>query len=477
VVVGDSKVPFNKEATRWLGVWLDSHLTLKEHHAVRMKSGRKAMTRLHRLTGQMGLSPANCRTAMTACVQSAAMFGAELWWRGDLAEGAIGRAKELQLLVNQEARATTGCFRTTNLGALSMESGLRAATAQLENRQRRFGLRLLSLPEGDQAREVLGAPTGIGRRLKNVLAHGGQTERIVLLEEPETLDAELLQEKEAEAKAAAEGTRPGLTMFTDGSRLDDGATGYSVVWKKGQTWAGVKVHMGNNQEAYDAECAALARALELASQRNTTPERVTIFSDAQAAIRRMASDEPGPGQQYALQARKHIATLRQSRPGIVVEVLWCPAHKGVAGNEKADEWAKIAAEKPDTRGVEWPNFPVRTEVRGAPLPRSLANLKWEISEKKWAEARQWAGGRTSKKKYRMPDNQKPDGTVANSTKRLASRFYQLKTGHCLTGQYLNWTKNRTTPQCWWCRYRTQTRDHLFKECPEWESQQRPCGQR
>ena len=33
------------------------------------------------------------------------------------------------------------------------------------------------------------------------------------------------------------------------------------------------------------------------------PERVTIFTDAQAAIRRMATDEPGLGQQYALRAR------------------------------------------------------------------------------------------------------------------------------------------------------------------------------
>ena len=49
-----------------------------------------------------------------------------------------------------------------------------------------------------------------------------------------------------------------------------------------------------NQEAYDAECAALARALEEASRRNMIPDRVTIFSDAQAAIRRMASDEPAP---------------------------------------------------------------------------------------------------------------------------------------------------------------------------------------
>jgi len=346
VKVGGESVPFSKEATQWLGVWLDSQLTLKGHHAVRMKEGRKAKARLHRLTRQMGLSPANCRKAMTACIQSAAMFGSELWWKGDHVTGTKGRAEELQLLVNQEARATTGCFRTTSLGALSMESGLRAATTQLENRQRRFGLRLLSLPQGDQAREIVGAPTIIGRRLTNALAHSRRAESTVLLEEPDALDADIFQEEEVAAKAEAGRNRPGLTMFTDGSRLDDGATGYSVVWRKGLSWAGAKVHMGNNQEAYDAECAALAHALQLAAQRNTTPERVTIFSDAQAAIRRMTSDEPGPGQQYAIQARKHIAALRRARPNITIEIRWCPAHEGIAGNEKADEWAKEAAGRP-----------------------------------------------------------------------------------------------------------------------------------
>jgi len=35
-------------------------------------------------------------------------------------------------------------------------------------------------------------------------------------------------------------------MFTDRSRLDDGAAGYAAVWKNGQSWVGIKTHMGYN---------------------------------------------------------------------------------------------------------------------------------------------------------------------------------------------------------------------------------------
>jgi len=80
-------------------------------------------------------------------------------------------------------------------------------------------------------------------------------------------------------------------------------------------------------------------------------------------------------------------------------------------------------------------------------------------------------------KYRMPKSQLPDGTVAGSTKRLASRFYQLKTGHCLTGQYLNWTKKRRTPQCWWCRYRTRPGTTSLRSAPGGSHSRRSCGRR
>ena len=440
-----------------------------------MKETRKALARLQRLTGRMGLLPANWRRVMTACIQVTAMFGAELWWKGKQG-GTDGMAKELQVMVNWEARVTTGCFRTTNQRALVMESGLRPASNQLKNRQRRFGLRLLSLPQAAMAREIVGTQTAIGKRLVSALSYTWTAmEEIVLGSVPLPFEAEVIQEEREKAMEEATAPQPGLTMFTDGSRMEEGATGYAVASKEGQTWTGVKTYMGYNQEAFDAECATLTRALDLARRRDPTPARVTVFTDAQTAIKSMISDEPGPGQNYALEAREHIAALRSAAPDIIIEVRWCPTHKGVEGNDKADEWAKLAVEELDARGVEGLElftYLDRPEERSMPLPRSLANIKQEISKKKWAEAWKWAGGRTSKKKNRMPTSQRPNSMVAGSAKWLAERFYQLKTGYCCTGDYLHWTKSQPTAQCWWCPHPRQTREHLLTGCPKWRKQQR-----
>jgi len=56
--------------------------------------------------------------------------------------------------------------------------------------------------------------------------------------------------------------------------------------------------MGYYQEEYNEECAVIARALDVAADRAKRCKlgRVRIFTDAQAAIKRMTHDEPGPGQ-------------------------------------------------------------------------------------------------------------------------------------------------------------------------------------
>jgi len=87
--------------------------------------------------------------------------------RSDIADG-----------VSREARAITGCFRATNLGALAMEFGLRPAAAQLENGQRLFGLRLLSMPQGDQAGRRFGHRLGLDEESTNRLNADGAGPRM-----------------------------------------------------------------------------------------------------------------------------------------------------------------------------------------------------------------------------------------------------------------------------------------------------------
>jgi len=73
-----ARSPFNQRASRWLGGWIDSNMTLKEHHSARMKKARTAAQRIRRLTGQMELCPDACRRSLVAYVQASALYGAEL---------------------------------------------------------------------------------------------------------------------------------------------------------------------------------------------------------------------------------------------------------------------------------------------------------------------------------------------------------------------------------------------------------------
>jgi len=112
---------------------------------------------------------------------------------------------------------------------------------------------------------------------------------------------------------------------------------------------------------------------------------VTVFTNAQAAISRMQSCDAGPGQQYALRTREALAKIKAP-----VEIRWCPAHEGIEAMKLRTGWAKIAAEKPDSHGVELIRHSDKCGRRPTPLPASLAHLKRRISDKKWKEVDEWS---------------------------------------------------------------------------------------
>jgi ribonuclease HI len=92
---------------------------------------------------------------------------------------------------------------------------------------------------------------------------------------------------------------------------------------------------------FDAELLGVVRALQLAEK---VEDPVTILLDSQAAIARLRHTQPGLDQALVIQA--HAIAQRLHTRGCQPTIQWVPGHAGVEGNERADQAAKQAANKP-----------------------------------------------------------------------------------------------------------------------------------
>ena len=61
VRVGNHEVSYNKEATRWLGVWLDDMLTLNNDTKKTLAKARRAQNTVRSLMTKKGLSSEGCK--------------------------------------------------------------------------------------------------------------------------------------------------------------------------------------------------------------------------------------------------------------------------------------------------------------------------------------------------------------------------------------------------------------------------------
>lgn len=148
--------------------------------------------------------------------------------------------------------------------------------------------------------------------------------------------------------AVAQGLPPGLVTWSGGSRLENGRCEAGLVWQEPEhTWKTRGFPLGKGYEVFDAELFGVVQALQVA--RKAGGQRlVTILLDSQAAIARLQHTQPGPGQ--ALTTKAHTIAERLQTQDHQPTIQWVPGHAGVEGNEKADQAAKQAANRPPGTG-------------------------------------------------------------------------------------------------------------------------------
>jgi ribonuclease HI len=276
----------------------------------------------------------------------------------------------------------------------------------------------------------------------------------------------VIEDAEA-AQSSAETCAPHkrTAIFTDASKLEDGWQGCAAVWQGPDgCWQGRHLFMGRNTEVFDDELYAIWVGLKAAKDSTDSwaagPRAVTIFTDAQAPLKGIRNDDPGPGQWLV---RRILRTERQLRQaGGTTEFRWIPGHKGIEGNEVADQWAKQAA---GASGAE--HLPA-----GEESITTLAHVARGITEAKWQQHLAWVKERCRGTYYYvLQERQRADPVAFSAKKAIASRFYQLRMCKAHTGPHLGTIGEAADDKCWWCGSgASQTREHLFKHCRQWKDQ-------
>jgi hypothetical protein len=230
--VGNHEVVYNKEATRWLGVWLYNMLTLRDHKKRTIVKASRAQNRVRSLMVKRGLTPGSCQRIQIAAVQAVALYGTKQWW-----DGQEGRAQEVQKLLNEEGRRVTGCFRTSPQGVLMNDAGLRPAKAMVNNRVRCYKLRQMMMPDSlgggkmlKKRGSVLQRVEGIDELIPEEFLERRSYERTTLLKIHESLKGKVIIQNEEQALEEARRGTDGLVFWTEGSRREDECVGSAVVW-------------------------------------------------------------------------------------------------------------------------------------------------------------------------------------------------------------------------------------------------------
>ena len=226
--------------------------------------------------------------------------------------------------------------------------------------------------------------------------------------------------------------------------------------------------LGARSTAFDTEIQALVRAIEICALDARKGASFRIFTDSQAAMSRIQDDSPGPGQSLASRGIR-VARAGIYDKGATVSIQWVPGHREVTGNELADACARNEAERAEKlRGASNNSEGIR---RRENENVSLAFVKSQArkeANKEWREMIRGlnrAGGRTRYKRRNEGIPRIPE-TLKKAPKAVASRFFQLASGHTMIAPFLQekfgWVESDL---CWWCTKNTrQTREHLFKEC-------------
>ncbi|KAJ3560528.1 hypothetical protein NPX13_g9271 [Xylaria arbuscula] len=471
-----------KPTCKYLGVAMDTKLTWKPHlEEIRRKVTRTiaAMSCLGNSTWGAGLD--GMRKIYRGVAIPQMLYACSVWSNADI-RGKGYTKKTLEMLQTMQARAArtiTGAFKATSRPALNIESYLLPIQQQIWKHNAETIGRILSsqdMPELEKQKFETENKQKYTSPLKRIYQEvqrrrepTGLDQEIVppyvtppWWEGPTTRIGEDTEQAESEHQRELESGRNSILIYTDGSGIDGHIGAAAVCPMTKQT---KRAYMGRDtvSTVYAGELQGISMALQIAQedrQQGHQRDKVVIYTDNQAAIRSSAKPLGKSGAYLLKVIARRIQDLQED--GLPVEIRWIPAHRGILGNEEADQAAKEA--------TGWRGDGTRGQK--AEQPEELFSLKATLKTWNHKEAkRHWEVSWRIETKGRTTFRHTPKPTRKvlelheDLNKQHSAILVQLRTEKIGLRDFLFKRKvpDITDPKCS-CGERRQTVLHVLFQC-------------
>lgn len=239
-----------------------------------------------------------------------------------------------------------------------------------------------------------------------------------------------------------ENTNTDITIYTDGSKSDNGVGASICVYENGSLVKVKRLVLERYCSVFQAEMLAINKAL----QSIPTDKQITIFTDSQSSIAALKSRKNNT--ELVVETRE-IITKRKA----ATTINYIKAHQGTEGNEMADICAKQAAKNKTKK-----DFDV--------VPKSYLKHKLK-SETSIRKLTQYADNLSDQQKKWFPRLTDIPETLTSNPAITA-----FITGHGYFLAHLTRINQRLDPTCNFCCKAEQTADHILLSCDYFSRQRK-----
>ena len=248
-------------------------------------------------------------------------------------------------------------------------------------------------------------------------------------------------------------------VYTDGSVLDDRTGSGLAIYRAGKEIASEHFRLPDGSTVFQAEITAIAKGAEaLLKMDRRDIKYVKFFVDSQAAIQ--AVGNAFISSRAVANAVDRLNELAECAKRVTIN--WIPAHKGHAGNERADDLAKWGTNETDNTRcltIGKPDASVKSAVR---------NYVYKCWGKEWDQMRI---ANHTKSFYSRPCRNKAKYVYKLARLELG-RFVRIVTGHNNLNFFQNKLGLSNVATCRFCGDGNETVTHILSVCSRFVSQRR-----